>query len=98
MARLDVERRDILERLRTYDPDVDSVYIAGEAADEIARLRAALPAEGELLVRIPEGLAPHMIQALESLADLVEQRHGATRMVGLGRLMAESIRSALLGQ
>ena len=56
------------------------------------------PAPGELLIRIPGELAPQMVRALTDLANLVEQRHGATRMVGLGRLMAEVVRDASLAQ
>lgn len=50
---------------------------------------------GELLVWIPAQLAPRSIRALESVADLVEQRHGTTPMVELVRLVASSIREAV---
>lgn len=55
-------------------------------------------AGGELLVWIPEQLAPRLIRALESVADLVEQRHGATPIVELTRHAASLVRDALLAR
>lgn len=36
------DTRDIVTRLREYDPDVSEVYVVREAADEIERLRGEL--------------------------------------------------------
>lgn len=53
-------------------------------------------AGGELLVWIPEQLAPRLIRALNSVADLVEQRHGALPIVELTREAASLVRKALV--
>ena len=43
-----LDERDIVTRLREYDPDVSAVQVVRDAADEIERLRGAVEAVGNL--------------------------------------------------